>query len=147
MKRLLLAFALIAPGASADEISCPKFYPWQDTVLPEVPYQHQGKGLVRKQELSGVNWMGGELGDTSGEMVGGVTQVKGGRELAVPSFARWMVCSYGGGVTWWEALKHETVKGNRCVIQVRDKVGSDPMDVRMTCGARRKASPTQTHES
>jgi hypothetical protein len=133
MKTLLPALALIASGASAEEISCPKFYPSRDTVLSEVPYQHKGKGFVSKQELSGANWMGGELGDTSGEMTGGVTKVKGGRDLAVPSFARWMVCSYGGGVTWWEELKPETVKGDRCVIQVRDKVGRDPMDIKMTC--------------
>ncbi|MDK6077948.1 hypothetical protein [Massilia varians] len=137
MKRLLLALLFVAPGAPAQEISCPKFYPSQDAALPEVPYEHKGKGLVRRQELTGANWMGGELGDTSGEMVGGVTKVKGGRDLAVPSFARWMVCSYGGGVSWWEELKPETVKGDRCVIQVREKVGRDPMDAKMVCKAGR----------
>ena len=62
-----------------------------------------------------------------------LTKVKGGRDLAVPSFAKWMVCSYDGGVTWWEALKPETVKDNRCVIQVRNKIGRDPMDIKMRC--------------
>lgn len=133
MKRVLLALALIAPGASAEEISCPKFYPSQDTVLAEVQYQHRGKGIVRKRELTGANWMGGELGDTSGEMVGGVAKVKGGKNLAVPSFARWLVCWYGEGVAWWEELRPEIIKGDTCVIQVRDKVGRDPMDVKMTC--------------
>jgi len=133
MKSLLLVLLLVAPGASAQEISCPKFYPSEETVLPEVPYGHRGKGLVRKQELAGAKWMGGEFGDTSGEMLGGVTKVKGGRDLAVPSFAKWMVCSYDGGVTWWEALKPETVKDNRCVIQVRNKIGRDPMDIKMRC--------------
>lgn len=137
MKRLFLALALVAPVASAQEISCPKFYPWQDSLLSEVPYQHKGKGLVRKQELSGASWMGGELGDTSGEMVGGVTRVKGGRDIAVPSFARWMVCWYGDGVAWWEELNPAAIKGDKCVIQVRDKTGRDPMDIKMTCRASR----------
>lgn len=133
MKTLLLAFVLTGSGASAKEISCPKFYPSQETVLPEAPYQHKGKGFVPKQELSGANWMGGELGDTSGEMMGGVTKVKGGRDIIVPAFARWMVCWYGGGVSWWEELNPQTIRGDRCVIQVRNKVGRDPMDIKLTC--------------
>lgn len=137
MKRLLFALLLTAPCAGAQEVSCPKFYPSEDTALLEVPYEHKGKGIVRRQELTGANWMGGDLGDTSGEMVGGVTKVKGGRDLAVPPFARWMVCWYGGGVTWWEQLKPEHIKAGRCVIQVRDKTGRDPMDVKMTCGSGR----------
>lgn len=133
MKRLLLTLAIIAPCALAKDISCPKFYPSQDTALPEVPYLHKGKGFVPKQELSGANWMGGELGDTSGEMIGGVTRVKGGRDITVPAFARWMVCWYGGGVSWWEELNPKSIKGDKCVIHVRDKVGRDPMDIKMTC--------------
>src|SRR5438067_6761356 len=112
MKRLLIVCLLFAPAAKAQEISCPKFYPWQDTVLPEVPYRHNGKGVLNKQELSGAYWMAGEFNDTFGEMVGEAVKVKGGVDIAVPTFAKWFVCWYGGGraVAWWEELKPDTTK-------------------------------------
>ena len=58
MTKLLFACLILAPAAQAQEVSCPKFYPWQDTVLTEVPYRHNGKGVVPKQELSGASAMG-----------------------------------------------------------------------------------------
>ncbi|MEW6369917.1 MAG: STY0301 family protein [Pseudomonadota bacterium] len=134
MKKILLVGLLFASTAQAKEISCPKFYPWQDTVLAEVPYQHTGKGVIKKQELSGASWMGGDFNDTFGEMVGGVTKVEGGLDIQVPSFAKWFVCWYGGGaVAWWEELKLTSAKVKSCKIEVRNKVGRDPMDAKLVC--------------
>jgi hypothetical protein len=135
MKKLLLLCLMFAAAAQAQEIVCPKFYPWEDTVLAEVPYQHTGKGVIKKQELSGANWMGGDFNDTFGEMAGGTDKVKGGVDIAVPTFAKWFVCWYGGGraVTWWEELKPDTTKGKNCKIEVRNKVGRGPMDARLVC--------------
>jgi len=135
MKTLLLACVLVAPVAHAQEIACPKFYPSEDTILTEVPYQHSGKGLIAKQELSSADWMGGGFNDTFGEMVGDRQKVKGGMDIAVPAFAKWFVCWYGGGraVAWWEELKPDTMKTRSCEIQVRNKIGRDPMDIKLVC--------------
>jgi hypothetical protein len=136
MKRLLLlASLLVVSVAQAQEIACPKFYPAEDTVLNEVPYQHSGKGSVRKQELSGAGWMAGAFNDTFGEMAGGSVKVKGGVDIAVPTFATWFVCWYGGGraVAWWEELKPGILKGKDCQIQVRNKTSRDPMNIRLIC--------------
>jgi hypothetical protein len=134
MKKLLLACLILAPAAQAQVFECPKFYPWQDTVMAEVPYKHNGKGVVRKQELFGANWMGGDFNDTFGEMQGPPTKkVKGGVDIVVPTFARWLVCDYGGGISWWEELKLDKNKAQSCVMQVRDKVGRDPMDIKLVC--------------
>jgi hypothetical protein len=135
MKRLLFICLLFSAAARAQEISCPKFYPWADTVLGEVPYQHSGKGVLKKQELSGANWMAGDFNDTLGEMIGDSTRVKGGVDIVVPTFAKWFVCWYGGGsaVAWWEELKPGMTKAGKCKIQIRDKTGRDPMDIKLVC--------------
>jgi hypothetical protein len=134
MKRLLLICLFIVPAAQAQEISCPKFYPSEDAILTSVPYQHSGKGVLKKQELSGANWMAGDFNDTFGEMAGGSDKVKGGMDITVPTVAKWFVCWYGGGRTvgWWEELKPGAIKG-RCKIRVRNKIGRDPMDIKLVC--------------
>lgn len=135
MKILSLAYLLFASAAQAQEISCPKYYPSEDTVLSEVPYQHLGKGVIKKQELSGANWMGGDFNDTFGEMAGGVEKVQGGLTIAVPTAAKWFVCWYGGGraIAWWEEIKLEKIGAKNCEIQIRNKVGRDPMDAKLIC--------------
>jgi hypothetical protein len=135
MKRLLVACLLFSTGAQAQEISCPKFYPFEDTVLAEIPYRHSGKGVIKKQELSGANWMAGEFNDTFGEMIGAREKVKGGVDVSVPSFAKWFVCWYGKGqtVAWWEELKPGANKAGNCKIQIRDKIGHDPIDIKLVC--------------
>lgn len=132
MKRLLLIASLLAGNAQSQEFSCPKFYPWQDTVQAEVPYGHHGKGVVAKNELrdAGVFW--GDF-NRSAEVHGGPgRKVKGGSDTAFPR-ADWLVCWYGPGqaIAWWEELK--LAKGVRgCTLQLRDG-GRDPMDVKLVC--------------
>jgi|AraplaDrversion2_2_1032049.scaffolds.fasta_scaffold00723_40 hypothetical protein len=135
MKRLLLVCLIFGTVAQAQEISCPKFYPFEDTVLGEVPYQHSGKGVLKRQELSGANWMAGDFNDTFGEMIGQSDKVKGGVDISVPSFAKWFVCWYGKGeaVAWWEELKPGANKAGTCKIQIRNKTGRDPMDIKLVC--------------
>jgi len=135
MKRILLACVLVGSSVQAQEISCPKFYPSEDTVLGETPFQHTGKGVLRKQELTSAGWMGGSFNDTAGEMTGGSDNVKGGADITVPAFAKWFVCWYGGGraIAWWEELKPDTMKAKNCKIQIRNKTGRDPMDIKLVC--------------
>ncbi|NNG25128.1 hypothetical protein [Telluria aromaticivorans] len=42
-------------------VECPKFYPSEDTVLAEVPYRHQGIGMVPKAWLQGASAYLGEF--------------------------------------------------------------------------------------
>jgi len=79
--------------------------------------------------------MAGKFNDTFGEMPGVSIKVKGGVDVAVPSFAKWFVCWYGGGraVAWWEELKPDTLKGKGCTIQIRHKVSHNPMDIKLVC--------------
>lgn len=135
MRKLLLVCLLFSPVTQAQDISCPKFYPSEDTVLAELPYQHNGKGVLKKQELSGAGWMAGDFDDTLGEMDGGSEKVKGGVDIAVSTTAKWFVCWYGGGraVAWWEELKPGANKAGNCKIQIRNKVGRDPMDIKLVC--------------
>jgi hypothetical protein len=135
MRILLIACLILAPAAQAQVIVCPKFYPWQDTVIPEIPHGHNGKGVLAKQELSGATWMGGAFNDSFGETAGGVDKVKGGVDIVVPTFAKWFVCWYGGGrtVAWWEELQLDTSKAKDCKIQIRNKLGRDPMDIKLVC--------------
>jgi hypothetical protein len=135
MKRLLLVSLLFVPTAQAQNISCPKFYPSEDIVLAEVPHQLHGKGMLKKQELSGASWMGGEFNDTFGEMAGGRVKVRGGEDIPVPGFAKWFVCWYGGGrsVAWWEELKPDTLKGKDCTIRTRNRTSRSPMDIKLVC--------------
>jgi hypothetical protein len=62
-------------GPQAQEISCPKFHPSEVVVVGDVPYQHSGKGIFKKQELSGASWIGGDFNDTFGEVAGGSEKV------------------------------------------------------------------------
>jgi hypothetical protein len=136
MNKLLLACLILAPAAQAQEVSCPKFYPWQDTVLTEVPYRHVGKGVVPKQELSGASAMGSPYNAPHPpiEFQGSTEKkLKGGVDLAMPTLTKYFVCRYSGGVTWWEELKHDPKKVNGCTMKIRDKVGSDPMDISFAC--------------
>lgn len=135
MTKLLFVSLLLATSAHAQDIACPKFYPSDDTPLSEVPYQHTGKGILKKQALSGAYWMAGEINDTFGEMEGASDKVKNGVDIAVPAFAKWFVCWYGGGraVAWWEQIKPETLKNKACKIQIRNRNGRDPMDIKLVC--------------
>lgn len=136
MKQFLIAaLILVARQTWAQEIHCPGFYPAQDIVLQEVPSQHQGKGILRKQPLTGATWMGGELNDTFGELEGGRTEVKGGADIAVPAFARWLVCWYGPGraLAWWEQLDLAGEKRSNCWIELRSDGKSARMAARLVC--------------
>jgi hypothetical protein len=134
MRRLILVCLILTPAIKAQEFECPKFYPSQDTVLTEVPYKHNGKGVVAKAELHGATWMGGDFNDRFGVMQGPPEKkVKGGVDVDVPTFARWLVCDYGGGVRWWEELKLDNKKVKECTMQVRNKVDGNPMDVKLAC--------------
>jgi hypothetical protein len=132
MKRMAVVMALVVQPALAQVFECPKFYPFQDTVLPEVPYGHNGKGVVARGELTGARWMGGEFNDTFGVMQGPPPKkVQGGENSAVPTFARWLVCDYSSGTQWWEELKLAKVK--QCTLQVRNRKGRNPMDIKLVC--------------
>lgn len=135
MKRLLFILLCLPLAASATEVQCPKFYPWEDTLLAEVPYKHSGKGVVAREELSSASAMWGDF-NTPAEYRGGPERkVKGGFDVVMPPTTRWLVCWYGKGrtVSWWEELKHDPKRVKQCVLKIRDKSGSDPMDIRFTC--------------
>lgn len=131
MRALVLA-ALVAPAVQAQVVECPKFYPWQDTPLAEVPYQHRGQGFVAKSVLRGASMYTGEINGKE-ELVGDPRKMKGGREVAYgfePGESKWLVCSYGdGSVTWWERMDP---KATSCLVRTRDG-GRDPTDVKATC--------------
>ena len=132
MKCLVFVVALLGRPAVAQVFDCPKFYPYEDTVLSEVPFRHNGKGVIARGELTGARWMGGEFNDTFGVMQGPPPQkVNGGTDIAVPTSARWLVCDYSSGAHWWEELKLSQVR--QCTLQVRDRVGRDPKGIRLVC--------------
>ena len=131
MRAVLLAL-LVAPVVQAQVVDCPKFYPWQDTALAEVPYQHKGKGIVVKAKLSGAAMYIGEMGG-QGELEGDIREVKGGRNVTY-GFGpepKWLVCYYGssGDVRWWEQIESRVTS---CIVRIRDG-GRNPMDVTATC--------------
>lgn len=132
MRGLLLA-CLVAPSVQAQVIECPKFYPWQDTQLAEVPHQHKGQGFVAKAKLSGAGMYIGEV-NGQGELMGDGKKVKGGwdTEYAFGPGPKWLVCSYGrsGDIRWWEQIDS---KATRCTLKLREG-GRDPMEVKLTCG-------------
>lgn len=130
--RALLFACLLAPAVHAQVIECPKFYPWQDTPLAEVPYQHKGKGIVAKAKLSGAAMYTGEMGG-QGELQGDGRKVKDGWDVdyGFGPEPKWLVCTYGksGDVTWWEQIDS---KVTRCSLKVREG-GRDPMNVKLAC--------------
>jgi hypothetical protein len=135
MRLALFACLIVASTAQAQVIECPKFYPSQDTVLPEVPYQHKGKGLVRKAKLSGAAMSEGEFnGDAMSIMHGLRTETKGSWEEEFPKFhgRKWLVCYYEpGNISWWEELGSEPVA---CKLKVtKQKSVGASMDARVSC--------------
>lgn len=132
MRRALLLWVALAPAAQAQVIECPKFYPWQDTPVAEVPYQHKGQGFVAKAKLSGAGMYAGEL-NGRGELMGDSKKVKGGFDVDF-GFGRepkWLVCSYGtsGDIRWWEQID---AKATRCTLKLREG-GQDPMSASLAC--------------
>jgi hypothetical protein len=136
-ENLLFACLALSSSAQAQEIACPKFYPWEDTVIAAVPYQHNGQGVVEKQELSGASAMGSSYNVKPPiEFRGGPeTKVKGGTDIVMPTDTKWFVCWYGLGrsAAWWEELKHDPGKVKACVMKIREKAGRDPMDIKFVC--------------
>ncbi|MDB5745472.1 MAG: hypothetical protein JWP72_320 [Massilia sp.] len=134
MRAVLLACLIVAPVAQAQVIECPKFYPWQDTVLAEVPHGHKGKGLVRKGQLMDATLNEGEFNQRSfGELQGGRKNLKNGWEVDYPSFPgpKWFVCFYEpGNVTWWEQLDNKPLS---CKLKVVKKNSKGMMDAALTC--------------
>lgn len=132
MKPALLLLLALAPAARAQVIECPKFYPWEDTPLAEVPHQHKGKGFVAKSALRGAGMYGGELRG-QGELQGDAQKVRGGWDVRhgfAPGDQKWLVCTYGGGdVTWWEQIDPKVTS---CIVKTRGS-GRDPLDVKATC--------------
>jgi hypothetical protein len=134
MRAAALLLLILAPAAAAQVIECPKFYPWQDTELAEVPYQHKGKGFVAKTKLTGAGMYIGEL-NGQGELMGAGTKVRGGWDIeyGFGPEPKWLVCSYGsnGDIRWWEQIDS---KMTRCTLKMREG-GRDPMDAKLTCTA------------
>lgn len=129
----MLLCAALAPVVHAEVIECPKFYPWQDTPIAEVPYRHKGQGFLAKSKLLSASMFTGEI-DGKAELVGEQHKVKGGWDVHhgfTKGESKWLVCFYGerGTVAWWEQIDP---KVTRCVVQTRDG-GRDPMDARATC--------------
>jgi hypothetical protein len=52
--------------------------------------------------------------------------VKNGYNVELPLVTKWLVCSYGGGVEWWEQLK-PAERAKSCLLQVRKSKGR-PVD-------------------
>jgi hypothetical protein len=132
MKRLILVTLLLGSGVQAQIIECPKFYPWEDTPLAEVPHQHKGKGFIAKARLEGASMYTGAI-NGHGELQGDRNKVKGGWDVRYgfeSADTRWLVCSYGGGdITWWEQLDSKTTS---CKLEIRE-MGRDPKGVKLTC--------------
>lgn len=129
--RTLLVFLMLAPAAHAQVIECPKFYPWQDTPISEVPYQHKGQGMLAKTKLSGAGVFTGDMGGNA-ELIGDRRQVRGGWDARFdfgPGERKWLVCAYGSSIAWWEQLDEKVVT---CTVQERQS-GRDPMSVKATC--------------
>lgn len=132
MRGYLLFLLALAPHVHGQQIECPKFYPSEDTVLTEVPYRHQGKGLVAKARLRGASTFLGEFNGRT-ELRGLRKDVKGGFDVHhgfSPGDPKWLVCTYGAGdISWWEQLDS---KFTNCRLSVRES-GDNPLDIRMTC--------------
>ncbi|WP_136419537.1 STY0301 family protein [Herbaspirillum sp. ST 5-3] len=130
MKAIVLSCIFLASSLSAQTIECPKFYPSEDTHLTETPYNHSGKGIVRRAELKDASAFIGEI-NGGGELQGARKDVKGGYDVELPLNARWFVCEYGNDVQWWEELKLNP-KITSCTMQVRQSKKL-PMDAKLVC--------------
>lgn len=132
MKKILFAYLIVGPAAQAQVIECPKFYPWQDTPLTEVPYRHKGKGIVARRPLSDASAFAGEFNGAS-ELQGVRKDVKGGYDVQLPGVTKWFVCYYGEGrdISWWEQIDDSKI--TRCTLRVRNKNSEGMMDATMTC--------------
>jgi hypothetical protein len=132
MKTILVACLFASGVAQAEVVECPKFYPWQDTPLAEVPFQHKGKGIVAKASLSGAGMYVGDF-NGEGELQGVRKRVPNGYEVEYGGGSRpkWLVCSYGtsGDIRWWEQLDSQSAT---CKLAVREK-GVDPISAKMVC--------------
>lgn len=132
MIKLRFALMILAPAAQAQVLECPKFYPWQDTVLTEVPYNHTGKGLVPKGRLAGAGLTIGEF-NGGGDIQGDRKQVKGGWEVdfGVLRGRKWFVCHYEpGNTSWWEQLDD---KETACKLKIVTKNSEGMMDATLRC--------------
>jgi hypothetical protein len=138
MKTLLHIACLVlctTPAAHAQVYECPKFYPSQDTVLAEVPYQHEGQGVVARRVLTSASVTRDDFNKPSGELYGsGEKKVKGGVDIDFPANVTWFVCWYGEGrtVAWWEKLKPDQGKVQGCTMQIRDD-HRNPKDIKLVC--------------
>lgn len=134
MKWSLLASLIVTTAAQAQVVECPKFYPSQDTVLSEVPYQHKGKGLVRKGRLTGAAMSEGEFnGDAMSIMHGLRKETKGSWEEEFPRFhgPKWLVCFYEpGNVSWWEQIGDGPLA---CTLRVTPKNSENMTDAKLAC--------------
>jgi hypothetical protein len=130
MKTTVIVCLLLASTAKAQTVECPKFYPWEDTTLSETPYQHKGKGLVKRRQISGVGAFIGEM-NGEGEIQGYRKDVKGGYDVELPLNIRWLVCEYGNSIQWWEELKLNPA-ARSCTMQVRE-TSKYPMDAKLVC--------------
>lgn len=134
MRFALFACLILTSAAQAQVVDCPKFYPSQDTVLSEVPYQHNGKGLVHKGRLSGAAMSEGEFnGDAMSIMHGLRTETKGGWEEDFPKFrgGKWLICYYEpGNISWWEQLGDQP---RACRLKVSKKNSEGVMEATLTC--------------
>lgn len=134
MKRLTLGCILLASCATALAESqtavCPMFYPSEDKPISETPYRHAGKGILKRRPLSDASAFDGEFNGAT-ELQGVRTDVKGGYDVQLPLVTKWLVCSYGDGVEWWEQLK-PAERAKTCRLQVRTHKGR-PMDARFVC--------------
>lgn len=130
MKLLVFGCLLLASTTRAQTVECPKYYPWEDTAIAEIPYRHNGKGLVKRHRITGASAFIGEM-NGAGELQGRRTDLRGGYDVELPLNIRWFVCEYGDNTRWWEELKlGPHVK--RCAIHVREN-RKDPMDAKLVC--------------
>jgi len=135
MRKLLTACLILSAHVQAQMYECPKFYPWQDTVLAEVPYQHHGGGVVARRVLTSASVMQDGFNMPFGELYGsGEKKVKGGVDIDFPADVTWFVCWYGDRrqVAWWEELKLNQSKVQRCTMQIRDD-HRNPKDIKLIC--------------
>lgn len=134
MKTLIFGCLLLASAGSAEAqsqtVACPKFYPSEDIPITETPYQHVGKGVIKRRQLSGAGAFDGEFNGAT-ELQGARKDVKGGYDVELPLATKWLVCSYGDGVEWWEQLKPAD-QAKSCALQVRKSKGY-PLDAKFVC--------------